>query len=60
MRKNKVSIRTGSSDEFFNRVRGQAEKLDRGESLPAEITITFENSLRLEIYEQAESAANLR
>jgi predicted transcriptional regulator len=47
MRKNKVSIRTGNSDEFFNRVRGHAEKLDRGESLPAEITITFENPMEL-------------
>jgi len=47
MRKNRVSIRTGSTDEFFSRVRGHAEKLDRGESLPAEITITFEDSAEL-------------
>jgi predicted transcriptional regulator len=43
MRKNNVHIKTGSTREFFNRVRGHAEKLDRGESLPAEITIAFED-----------------
>lgn len=47
MRKTKVNIKTGSVDEFFGRVRGHAEKLDRGESLPAEITITFENPAEL-------------
>lgn len=47
MRKNRVSIRTGSTDEFFSRVRGHAAKLDLGESLPAEITITFEDSAEL-------------
>lgn len=43
MRKTKVSIRTGSADEFFGRVRSHAGKIDRGESFPAEITITFED-----------------
>lgn len=47
MKKNKVTVRTGSSDEFFRRVRGRAEKLDRGESLPAEITISFEDPMEL-------------
>jgi predicted transcriptional regulator len=47
MKKNKVTIKTGSADEFFHRVRGRAEKLDRGESLPAEITISFEDSMEL-------------
>ncbi len=47
MRKNRISIKTGSTDEFFSRVRGHAEKLDRGESLPAEITVTFENPAEL-------------
>jgi predicted transcriptional regulator len=47
MRKNRVTIRTGTSDDFFDRVRGHAKKLDRGESLPAEITITFENPAEL-------------
>jgi predicted transcriptional regulator len=47
MRKDKVTIKTGSTDEFFSRVRGHAEKLDRGESLPAEITISFEDPMEL-------------
>ena len=47
MKKSKVTIKTGSTDEFFHRVRGRAEKLDRGESLPAEITISFEDPMEL-------------
>ena len=47
MKKNKVTIKTGSADEFFHRVRGRAEKLDRGESLPAEMTISFEDPMEL-------------
>jgi predicted transcriptional regulator len=47
MKRNNVTIKTGSSDEFFARVRGRAEKLDRGESLPAEITISFEDPMEL-------------
>jgi predicted transcriptional regulator len=47
MKRNKVTIRTGSSDEFFARVRGRAAKLDRGESLPDEITISFEDPMEL-------------
>jgi predicted transcriptional regulator len=47
MKKNKVTIKTGSADEFFDRVRGRAEKLDRGESLPAEMTISFEDPMEL-------------
>ena len=47
MRKDRVTIKTGSTDGFFNRVRGRAEKLDRGESLPAEITISFEDPMEL-------------
>ncbi len=47
MKKNKVTIKTGRSDEFFRRVRARAEKLDRGESLPAEITISFEDPMEL-------------
>jgi hypothetical protein len=44
---NKASIKTGSSDEFFRRVQERAEKLDRGESLPTEITISFEDPMEL-------------
>ena len=47
MRKGKVTIKTGTTDEFFHRVRGRAEKLDRGESLPAEMTISFEDPMEL-------------
>lgn len=47
MRKTKVRIKTASTDEFFGRVRAHAEKLDRGESLPAEITIAFEDPMEL-------------
>jgi predicted transcriptional regulator len=47
MRKNSVHIKTGSADDFFSRVRAHAGKLDRGESLPAEITIAFENPIEL-------------
>jgi hypothetical protein len=47
MKRNKVTIKTGGSDEFFRRVRGRAEKLDRGENLPAEITISFEDPMEL-------------
>jgi predicted transcriptional regulator len=47
MRKNNVKIKTGSTSEFFGRLRGRAEKLDRGESLPAEITIAFEDPMEL-------------
>ena len=47
MSKNSVHIKTGSVDEFFGRVRAHAEKLDRGESLPAEITIAFEDPMEL-------------
>jgi predicted transcriptional regulator len=47
MRKSNVKIKTGSTNEFFSRLRGHAEKLDRGESLPAEITISFEDPMEL-------------
>ena len=47
MKKNKVTIKTGNADEFFHRVRGRAEKLDRGETLPAEMTISFEDPMEL-------------
>jgi predicted transcriptional regulator len=46
-KKSKVTIKTSSTDEFFHRVRGRAEKLDRGETLPAEITISFEDPMEL-------------
>jgi predicted transcriptional regulator len=47
MSKGKVNIATGTAEEFFSRVRSHAAKLDRGETIPAEITITFEDPLEL-------------
>ena len=46
-RKTSVHVKTGTVDEFFGRVRAHAETLDRGESLPAEITIAFEDPMEL-------------
>jgi len=47
MKKGKVDIATGSADEFFKRVRSHAAKLDRGESIPPRISITFEDPLEM-------------
>jgi len=43
MTKTEITLRTGSTEDFFNRLRDHAEKLDRGEILPPGITITFED-----------------
>jgi predicted transcriptional regulator len=43
MKKTKITLRTGSTEDFFNRLRDRAKKLDRGETPPAGITITFED-----------------
>jgi predicted transcriptional regulator len=47
MSKSKVSIATDTTEGFFNRVRGHAAKLDRGETIPAKISITFEDPLEM-------------
>jgi predicted transcriptional regulator len=47
MNKSKVTIATGTAEEFFNRVRGNAAKLDRGESIAPTISITFEDPLEM-------------
>jgi len=39
----KVRLDTGTVGEFFERSKARAEKLDRGEKLPAEFRITFED-----------------
>jgi predicted transcriptional regulator len=39
----KVKLDTGTVGEFFERSKVRAEKLDRGEKLPAEFRITFED-----------------
>jgi predicted transcriptional regulator len=43
MRKTKITLRTGSTEEFFDRLLERAKKLDRGEVLPPGITITYED-----------------
>ncbi|HUX27911.1 MAG TPA: HTH domain-containing protein [Terracidiphilus sp.] len=47
MKKGKVTITTGTVDEFFGHVRSRATKLDRGESIAPEVTITFEDPLEM-------------
>jgi predicted transcriptional regulator len=47
MTKTKITLRTGSTEDFFNRLRDRAQKLDRGETLPPGITITFEDPMEL-------------
>ncbi len=42
MKKTKITLRTGSTEDFFDRLQNHAEKLDQGETLSPEITITFE------------------
>jgi predicted transcriptional regulator len=39
-----VRITTEGAKVFFARVRDHARKLDRGEALPPEVTISFENA----------------
>jgi predicted transcriptional regulator len=43
MPKTKVTLRIGSTEDFFNRLLEHAKKLDKGEMLPPGITITFED-----------------
>lgn len=43
MNKTKVTLRAGSTKDFFNRLQERAKKLDKGETLPSGITITFED-----------------
>jgi predicted transcriptional regulator len=38
-----VKLETGTVDEFFERSKVRAERLDRGEKLAAEIRVTFED-----------------
>jgi predicted transcriptional regulator len=47
MRKTKVNLRTDSTEGFFQRILDRAEKLDRGESLPQEMTISFADPMDL-------------
>ncbi len=45
--KSKVKIATSGTEEFFSRMRQNAARLDRGETIPAEINITFEDPAEL-------------
>ncbi len=47
MKRTKVRISTGSSEDFFRRIVRDAEFLDGGKALPAEINITFEDPAEL-------------
>lgn len=38
-----ITLTTGPVDEFFTRSRERARKLDRGERIPAEIRVVFED-----------------
>jgi predicted transcriptional regulator len=38
-----ITLTTGSVDEFFARSRERARKLDRGERIPAEVRVVFED-----------------
>ena len=40
----RVRLTTDGAKGFFARVREHARKLDRGETLPPEVTISFENA----------------
>lgn len=40
----KANLMTGSSETFFARSRERARRLDRGERLPAQITVIFEDT----------------
>ena len=38
-----LNVSTGTADAFFERSRDRARKLDRGEKLPTELRLTFED-----------------
>jgi predicted transcriptional regulator len=47
MKKTRIEVRTESTRNFFGRLRGHAEALDRGEALPAAVTISFEDPVEM-------------
>ncbi len=47
MKRNKITITTGSVEEFLSRVRENAAKLDKGESIAPGTTIMFEDPLEM-------------
>lgn len=60
MKKTKVNISTATAEDFFRHARSNAHKLDRGETLPAEINITFEDPAELLTVLTAERVRLLR
>ena len=46
-RKVKVVVGTGTVDEFFKRAHEDARKMDRGELIPPEIRVTFEDPIEM-------------
>lgn len=46
-RKLKVTVGTGTVGEFFKRAHEDARKMDRGELLPPEVQVTFEDPIEL-------------
>jgi predicted transcriptional regulator len=61
-----VTVSTGTAEEFFKRGREIAQKIDNGEALEAEYTLTFEDpgdmfavmsSARLELFRAAKKEA---
>ena len=61
-----VTVSTGTAEEFFKRGREIARKIDNGEALEAEYTLTFEDpgdmfavmsSARLELFRAAKKEA---
>jgi len=47
MKTDELTVWTGGTDDFFRKIRERAKKLDSGETLPAEITISFEDPAEL-------------
>ncbi len=43
MPKTKVTLMTDSTEGFFNRLRANARKLDKGETLLPQVTVSFED-----------------
>ncbi len=39
----KLSVGTGAPEAFFERSRARAQRLDRGERIPSELRLTFED-----------------
>jgi predicted transcriptional regulator len=60
MKKPKVSISTGTADEFFRTIRRHARQIDHGEPVAPGVTITFEDPLEMLQFLSAERVRLLR